>query len=130
MIRGLLYLTTSRTDITFEVEVCARYQAKPKAKNQNQVKRIMKYINGTYDYGILYSHDIISILVGYCDADWAGNVDDRKRTSGGYFFLSNNLISWFSKNIIVSHYLLQKLSTLLQGAVLPNYFGTTHCCRC
>ncbi|GAA0174990.1 hypothetical protein LIER_28257 [Lithospermum erythrorhizon] len=34
---------------------------------------------------------------GYCDADWAGNTKDRKSTSGGYFFLGNNLVSWFSK---------------------------------
>jgi len=61
------------------------------------VKRILKYINSTNDYGILYSHSENSILTGYCDADWAGSADDRKSTSGGCFFLGNNLISWFSK---------------------------------
>jgi hypothetical protein len=62
-----------------------------------QVKRILKYISGTSDYGILYGHDENSKLVGYCDADWAGSADDRKSTYGGCFFLGNNLISWFSK---------------------------------
>jgi hypothetical protein len=61
------------------------------------MKRILKYVNGTSDYGILYAHDQNSKLVGYCDADWAGSADDRKSTSGGYFFLGNNLITWFSK---------------------------------
>jgi hypothetical protein len=42
------------------------------------VKRILKYINVTNDYGILYSHSENSKLIGYCDADWAGNADDRK----------------------------------------------------
>ncbi|MCI93838.1 gag-pol polyprotein, partial [Trifolium medium] len=37
------------------------------------------------------------MLTGYCDADWAGRADDRKSTSGGCFFLGNNLTSWFSK---------------------------------
>jgi len=62
-----------------------------------QVKRILKYINSTSDYGILYSHSENSMLIGYYDADWAGSADDGKSTSGGCFFLGNNLISWFSK---------------------------------
>ncbi|XP_057451245.1 uncharacterized protein LOC130743138 [Lotus japonicus] len=79
MIGSLLYLTASRSDITFAVGVCARYQAAPKASHLLQVKRIIKYISATSDY------------------DWAGSADDRKSISGGCFFLGNNLISWFSK---------------------------------
>ncbi|XP_057443798.1 uncharacterized mitochondrial protein AtMg00810-like [Lotus japonicus] len=97
MIGSLLYLTASRPDITFVVGGYPRYQAEPKASNLVQVKRIIKYVNGTSDYGILYSHDPNYMLIGYCDADWAGSADDRKSTSGGYFFLGSNLISWFSK---------------------------------
>src|ERR1044072_8310952 len=97
MIGRLMYLTASIPDITFVVVVCARYQAQPKASHLIQVKRIIKYINGTTDYGILYTHDTSSSLAGYCDADWAGSVDDRKCTSGGCFFLGINLVSWFSK---------------------------------
>jgi len=81
MIGSLLYLTTSRPDITFVVGVCARYQAEPKMSHLVQVKRILKYINGTTDYGIMYSHSDNSRLMGYCDADWAGSEDDRKSTS-------------------------------------------------
>ena len=61
------------------------------------MKRILKYVNGTSDYGMLYTHGFGSMLTGYYDADWAGSVDDRKSRSGGCFFLGNNLISWFSK---------------------------------
>ncbi|KAK2385434.1 putative mitochondrial protein [Trifolium repens] len=97
MIGSLLYLTASRPDITFAVGVCARYQSEPKVSHLNQVKRILKYVNGTCDYGMMYSHCEDSSLCGYCDADWAGSADDRKSTSGGCFFLGSNLISWFSK---------------------------------
>jgi hypothetical protein len=97
MIGSLLYLTASRPDITFAVGVCARYQAEPKVSHLTQVKRILKYVSGTSDYGMLYTHSDNAMLIGYCDADWAGSADDRKSTSGGCFFLGNNLISWFSK---------------------------------
>ena len=96
MIRSLLYLTSSRPGITFAVGVCARYQAEPKMSHLTQVKRILKYINSTSDYGIMYSHSKNPMLIGYCDADWAGSTGDRKSTSGGCFFLGNNLISWFN----------------------------------
>ncbi|XP_058741478.1 uncharacterized mitochondrial protein AtMg00810-like [Vicia villosa] len=93
----LLYLTASRPYITFVVGVYARHQAEPKISLLNQVKIILKYVNGTCDYGILYSHDPNSKLLGHCDADWAGSADDRRSNSGACFFLGNNLISWFNK---------------------------------
>ncbi|XP_057443558.1 secreted RxLR effector protein 161-like [Lotus japonicus] len=97
MIDSLLYLTPSRPDIAFVVGVCARYQVSPKESHLVQVKRIIKYVSGTSDYGIFYAHHTNSSLVGYCDANWAGNADDKKNISGGCFFLGNYLISWFSK---------------------------------
>ena len=44
-----------------------------------------------------YTHSEDSKLMGYSDADCVGSADDRKSTSGGCFFLVNNLIFWFSK---------------------------------
>ena len=92
IIRSLLYLTASRPDIAFSVGVCARYQANPKESHLTAVKRIIRYINGTSDYGLWYSKDSNACLVGYSGADWAGSVDDRKSTSGGCFYLGNNLL--------------------------------------
>ena len=65
MIGSLLYPTTSRPDIAFIVGVCARYQADPKVSHANHMKRILKYVNGTSDYGMLYSHGScpISIII-------------------------------------------------------------------
>ena len=52
MIESLLYLTASRPDIFFSVKVCARYQVNPKESHLVTVKRIIRYVNGTADYGI------------------------------------------------------------------------------
>lgn len=97
MIGSLLYLTASRPDLCLSVGICARYQAIPKQSHLEAVKRIIKYVKGTVNLGIWYSKGSNQKLVGYCDADWAGNMSDRKSTSGGCFFLGNNLISWLSK---------------------------------
>ena len=93
IIGSLLYLTASRPDITFFVGICARYQANPKTSHLTQAKRIIRYVAGITDLGLLYTFDTTSTLVGYCDADWAGSTSDRKSTSGGCFYLGNNLIS-------------------------------------
>ena len=44
-----------------------------------------------------YSKDTNAVLVGYSNADWARNADDRKSTSRGCFCVGNNLVSWMSK---------------------------------
>ncbi|XP_030922730.1 uncharacterized protein LOC115949586 [Quercus lobata] len=93
MIGSLLYLTASRPDIAFSVEVCARFQAALKESHLTAVKQIIRYINETSDYGIWYSRDLNECLAGYSDADWAGCIDDRKSTSGGCFYFGNNLMS-------------------------------------
>ena len=97
MIGSLMYLTASRPDLSLSVGICARNQAKPKQSHLEAVKRIIKYVKGTINLGIWYSKWSNKNLVGYCDADWTGCVDDRKSTSCGCCFLRNNLISWMSK---------------------------------
>lgn len=61
MIDSLLYLTTSRPNIAFNVEVCARYQSKPKESHLAVVKQIIRYVNSTFSlvYGTLKSHILI-----------------------------------------------------------------------
>ena len=60
-------------------------------------KRILRYVKGTKDFGILYKANRDFNLTGYTDSDWAGSTDDRKSTSGYVFLLGNKAISWASK---------------------------------
>ncbi|XP_022861035.1 uncharacterized protein LOC111381483 [Olea europaea var. sylvestris] len=69
MIGNLLYLTASRPDIAFSFGVCARFQADPKESHLSVVRRIIRYVNGTVDHGILYSRESNLEPVGYFDAD-------------------------------------------------------------
>ena len=97
MIGSLLYFTASYLDICYSVGVCIRYQSNPKESHITTVKRIIRFVSGTLDYGIWYSKDSNMSLVGFSDANWAENACDRKSTSGGCFYLGNNLVSWHSK---------------------------------
>ena len=97
MIGSLLYLTASRPDISYSVGVCARYQANPKESHMTTLKRIIKYVKITAEFGVWYNKDTSDVLAGYFDADWAGNSNDRKSNSGGCFYVGNNLVSWMSK---------------------------------
>ena len=93
MIGSLLYLTASRPDISYSVGVCARYQANPKESHMTALKRIIKYVKTTVDFGVWYNKDTNDVLARYSNVDWAGNADDRKSTSGGCFYVGNNLVS-------------------------------------
>ena len=82
------------------------------------VKRIIRYTNGTSNYGIWYSRDSNECLAGYSDVDWAGCIDDRKSTLGGCFYLGNNLVSWMSKN----------QNSVSLSMVVAEYIAGASCC--
>ena len=95
---SLLYLTTSRPDIYYSISVCARYQSNLKQPHITAVKRIIRYVSGTLNYGIWYSKDFNMSLAGFSDADWARDADERKSTRGSYFYFRNSFVSWHNKN--------------------------------
>jgi hypothetical protein len=63
------------------------------------VKRILRYLKGTLDHGILYKPKAGGELVleGWNDSDYAGDYDDRKSTSGYVFTMNGVAVSWCSK---------------------------------
>ena len=68
-IGSLLYLTASRPDISYSVGVCAKYQANPKESHMTALKRIIKYVKTTTEFGVWYSKDTNVVLVRYSNAD-------------------------------------------------------------
>ena len=65
--------------------------------NKISSKKILRYLKCTEDYGLWYKLGENLDLKVFTDVDWVGNLDDRKRTSGGAFFLGKRLVSWTSK---------------------------------
>ena len=94
----LLYLSTgTRPDIAFAVGNVAKFSSDPTRKHWTAVKRILRYLKGTGEYGLLYSTSDQEDLHGFSDSDWAGDLEDRKSTSGYLFKLGGAPISWRSK---------------------------------
>ncbi|KAJ1691811.1 hypothetical protein LUZ63_015966 [Rhynchospora breviuscula] len=100
IIGTLLYLTASRPDIMYAVCLCARYQANPKDSHHKAVKKILRYVKGTQSLGLWYGKQTELDLVGYTDADFAGDRMDRKSTSETCQFLGGSLVSWSSRKQI------------------------------
>ena len=89
-IGSLMYLAVStRPDIAFAVNNLARFNSKPQKEHWIALKRILRYLKGTINIGILYKQDGSDKCVGYSDADWAGDPSDRKSTSGYIFMFSD-----------------------------------------
>ena len=97
MIGGLQYLTHIIPDISNAIGIVERFQADPKESHYAVVKRIFRYINGTPDFGLWYDRSNHFTLYAYTNVDWVGNMDDRKSTSVGAFFLGGILVSWLRK---------------------------------
>ncbi|XP_022014710.2 uncharacterized mitochondrial protein AtMg00810-like [Helianthus annuus] len=94
---ALQYLTFTRPDISYAVQQVCLFMHTPREPHFAFLKRILRYIKGTLDYGLRLTASSTSSLIAYSDADWAGCPDSRRSTSGYCVFLGNNLISWSSK---------------------------------
>nr|GFB01271.1 ribonuclease H-like domain-containing protein [Tanacetum cinerariifolium] len=95
---SLQYLTFTRPDITYVVQQVCIYMHDPRESHFSALKRILRYVQGTLDYGLQLFSSTIHSLIAYSDADCAGCPTTRRFTSGYCVFLGNNLLSWSSKH--------------------------------
>jgi hypothetical protein len=97
LVGTLLYLAScTRPDISQAVGALSRYMAQPTEQHWKAAKGVLRYLSGTTTVGIVFSKSGSS-LVGYCDSDYAGDVDSRRSTTGYVFTLMGGAISWSSK---------------------------------
>lgn len=87
----------TRPDIAYAVGVLSRFNKNYGKAHWQAVKRIFRYLKATSHYALQFSKDGSSQIDGFTDADWAGDVDDRKSTTGYVFKFQNGPISWNSK---------------------------------
>lgn len=94
----LLFLSqVTRPDLSYAVSYVSRYLSNPTVAHWIMVKRIIRYINKTIDFGLYYKTENNSDFSVYTDADFAGDVQTRRSTSGNLFMLGSSTIAWQSQ---------------------------------
>jgi len=97
LVGSFIYLILTWSDISYPVGVVSRYMSNPKKPHFDAVKRILRYVKGTIDFGIQYKETKDCQVMGYCDTDYAGDCGTRRSTTGYFFSLESGPISWCSK---------------------------------
>jgi histone deacetylase 1/2 len=93
----LQYLTLTRPDIAFSVNKVCQFLHAPTTVHRAAVKRILRYIKQNTQLGLNIHRSMSTLVSAFSDADWAGNVDDRKSTGGFAVFIGSNLVSWSAR---------------------------------
>lgn len=93
----LMYLAATRPDLMYVLSLINRFMSSPTELHMQAVKRVPRYLNDTTDLGIMYKRNGNEKLEAYTDSDFAGDLDDRRSTSGYVFMLSTGAVSWSSK---------------------------------
>jgi transposase InsO family protein len=116
---SLMYaMVATRADLAYAVSVVSQYMAKAGPMHWKAVKRIMRYLKGTLDFKLCLGGKHVT-LRGYCDADWAGDTNDRRSTTGYVFFVGNGAISWNSK----------RQPTIALSTTEAEYMATSQCTK-
>ncbi|KAI5335957.1 hypothetical protein L3X38_026091 [Prunus dulcis] len=102
VVRALQYLTFIRPDLAYAINTVCQYMNSPTDVHWLLVKRILRYVQGTMNFGINFTSISPTVtdpwqLSAHSDADWAGDINTRRSTTSSVVFLGNNPISWQSK---------------------------------
>ncbi|KMQ87251.1 rna-dependent dna polymerase [Lasius niger] len=97
LVGSLMYLAVvTRPDLAYTVATLSKFLDSPTDEHWNAGKRVLRYLAGTTDIGIMYGRDRSTKLVAYSDADWANCVNTRRSTSG-VVLLNGGPVTWFSR---------------------------------
>ena len=105
------------SEYSLGVGLVSRFIETPIMTHFKALKRILRYIKGTIDFGLFYGYSNSFVLVGYSDSDWAGDMDDRKSTIGFIFYMRDITFTWSSK----------KQSIVTLSTCEAEYVATTTC---
>ena len=82
LVGKLIYLSHTRPDIAFAVNIVSQFMHSPYEVHLEAVYRILRYLKSTPGKGLFFKKSEEKTIETYTDADWAGSVTDRRSTSG------------------------------------------------
>eukprot|EP00253_Pinus_taeda_P016244 PITA_16244 len=97
LVGSLMYLVNTGPYLCYAVNQLSQAMVQPTKMFWKATKHVLRYLRGTYQYGLWYRRTKGVKLQGFTDADWAGSPSDRKSTSGGIFSLGSMILSLYSK---------------------------------
>ena len=116
-IGSLMYLMVStRPDLASSIQVLAKYMQNPGIDHWEGVKRVFRYLKTTMNLCLRFEKEGSTQVRGYCDSDFAGDVDTMRSTAGYVFLLAGGAISWSSK----------RQQTVAVSSTEAEYMAATH----
>ncbi|XP_059635357.1 uncharacterized mitochondrial protein AtMg00810-like [Cornus florida] len=97
LVGRLIYLSHTRPDIAYAVNVVSQFMHAPSEEYMNAVYQILKYLKSALGKRLLFYKNGVYGIKGYTDSDWVGSQTDRRSTSGYFTFVEGNLVTWRSK---------------------------------
>ena len=97
LVGKLIYLSHTRPDIAYSVSVVSQHMNNSTEDHLEAVNRILRYLKMTPGHGLLFRKCENREVVIYTDASWAGELTDRRSTTGYCSYVWGNLVTWRSK---------------------------------
>ena len=93
----LQYVMVTRPELAYSVNKVCQFMQRATDEHWKAVKRILRYLRATMDYGIHLKKATELSLVGFFYADWGSDLADRRSVSGHHVFFGNNVVSLHSR---------------------------------
>ena len=97
LVGRLLYLTVTRSDLAYSVQVLSQFIANPRADHLQAAYKVIKYLKASPGQGLFFAANTPLTLTAFCDSDWGGCKTSRQSLTGYCILFGNSLISWKCK---------------------------------